>query len=105
MHRQHQRLGDCGIRVSRRSLTNWAGRAIDLLAPVVEAQSAHLLTSRVLAMDETTIKAGRTQPGKMRTAYFWPVYGDADEVVFHYAPSRAHEHVETFLAGFRGTLL
>ena len=56
-------------------------------------------------MDETTIKAGRTQPGKMRTAYFWPVYGEADEIVFHYAPSRAHEHVETFLAGFRGTLL
>ena len=105
LHRQHQRLVDCGIRVSRRSLTNWAGRAIDLLAPVVEAQSAHLLTSRVLAMDETTIKAGRTQPGKMRTAYFWPVYGEADEIVFHYAPSRAHEHVETFLAGFRGTLL
>ena len=105
LHRQHQRLADCGIRVSRRSLTNWAGRAIDLLAPVVEAQSAHLLTSRVLAMDETTIKAGRTQPGKMRTAYFWPVYGEADEVVFHYAPSRAHAHVETFLAGFRGTLL
>jgi transposase len=105
LHRQHQRLADCGIRVSRRSLTNWAGRAIDLLAPVVEAQSAHILTSRVLAMDETTIKAGRTQPGKMRTAYFWPVYGEADEVVFHYAPSRSHAHVETFLAGFRGTLL
>ena len=105
LHRQYQRLVDCGIRVSRRSLTNWAGRAIDLLAPVVEAQSAHVLTSRVLAMDETTIKVGRTQPGKMRTAYFWPVYGEADEVVFHYAPSRAHEHLETFLAGYRGTLL
>ena len=26
-------------------------------------------------------------------------------MVFHYAPSRAHEHVETLLAGFRGTLL
>ena len=40
LHRQRQRLVDCGIRVGRRSLTNWAGRAIDLLVPVADAQSA-----------------------------------------------------------------
>ena len=56
-------------------------------------------------MDETSIKAGRTAPGKMRQAYFWPVYGDQDEIVFHYAPTRQHRHVETFLNGFKGTLL
>ena len=26
-------------------------------------------------MDKTSVKAGRVAPGKMRTAYFWPVYG------------------------------
>ena len=56
-------------------------------------------------MDETTIKAGRTGPGKMRSAYCWPVYGQDEKLVFHYAPSRAHEHVETFLGDFRGTLV
>ena len=97
LHRQHRRLADSGIRVSRRSLTNWAGRSIDLLGPIVSAQSAHILAGDVIAMDETTIKAGRTGPGKMRSAYYWPVYGQDDELVFHYAPSRAHAHVETFL--------
>ena len=105
LHRQHLRLADSGIRVSRSSLTNWAGRAVDLLKPVAAAQAGHVLQSQVLAMDETSIKAGRTAPGKMRTAYFWPIYGDADEIVFHYAPSRAHKHVEAFLGDFRGTLL
>ena len=105
LYRQHQRLLQSGIQVSRSSLTTWAGRAIDLLRPIVEAQSRHLLQSRVLAMDETPIKAGRQKKGKMRQAYFWPIYGDADEMVFHYAPSRAHRHVETFLGDFRGTLL
>jgi hypothetical protein len=38
----------------------------------------------------------------MRQAYFWPIYGDADEMVFHYAPSRAHEHVQAFLGDFNG---
>ena len=105
LHRQHQRMGDAGIAVSRSSLTNWTGQAIDLLRPVMEAQSAHVLTSRVLAMDETPVKAGRTGPGKMRQGYFWPVYGEDDEIVFHYAPTREHRHVEAFLGGFRGTLL
>ena len=105
LHRQHRRLADGGIRVSRRSLTNWAGRAIELLEPVVSAQAAHILSGDVVAMDETSIKAGRTGPGKMRQAYFWPVYGQDGELVFHYAPSRAHKHVEAFLGDFSGTLL
>ena len=42
----------------------------------------------------------------MRQAYFWPIYAEDDEVVFHYAPSRAHEHVVRFLGShFNGTLL
>ena len=59
----------------------------------------------VLAMDETSIKAGREAKGKMRKGWLWPVYGDADEVVFHYAPSRAHRHVHAFLGEYCGTLL
>ena len=31
--------------------------------------------------------------------------GDRDEVVFHYAPSREHRHVQAFLGAFHGTLL
>ena len=45
---------------------SWASRAIDLLEPIVEAQSAHVLSSRVLAMDETSLEAGREAKGKMR---------------------------------------
>ena len=105
LYRQHQRLLQAGIRLSRTSLTTWAGRAIDLLVSIVDAQHRHVLQSRVLAMDETPIKAGRKRKGKMRQAYFWPMYGDGDEIVFHYAPSREHRHVETLLEGFEGTLL
>ena len=39
LHRQHQRLADSGVRVSRSSLTNWAGRAVVLLEPVCAAQA------------------------------------------------------------------
>jgi transposase len=105
LYRQHQRLLDAGLRVSRSSLTTWVSRAIDLLQPIVDAQSRQVLLSRVLAMDETPIKAGRVKKGKMRQGYFWPIYGDADEIVFRYAPSREHRHVEAFLGNFQGTLV
>jgi len=105
LYRQHQRLEQCGIQLSRSSLTTWVGRAIDLLNPIVDAQHRHLLQSRVLAMDETPIKAGRKGQGKMRQGYLWPMYGEADEIVFRYAPTREHRHVRSFLGEYQGTLL
>ena len=105
LYRQHQRMKAAGITVSRTSLTNWVHQAIDLLEPIYEAQLASILESSVLAMDETPVRAGRKAKGKMRTGYFWPMYGDRHEVVFPYASSRAHKHVEEILGNFEGTLL
>jgi transposase len=105
LYRQHQRLRQAGIQLSRSSLTTWASRAIDLLKPIVDAQHQHLLQSRVLAMDETPIKAGLKKKGTMRQAYFWPMYGEDDEMVFCYASSREHEHAERLLGEYTGTLL
>jgi transposase len=99
LYRQHQRLIDAGISVSRPWLTQLTQSAIALLAPIYEAQLASIRMSRVIAMDETPIKAGRTGHGKMKTAYFWPLYGGHDEVCFPYRPNRNHEHVASLLGG------
>ena len=40
----------------------------------------------------------------LRQAYFWPIFGENNEILFHYAPSRDHRHVESFLGDFEGTL-
>jgi len=111
LYRQHQRLQHAGITVSRSTLTNLVKRAIDLLRPIVEAQTDNVLRSRVLAMDETPIKAGHQgragpQKGKMKSGWFWPLYGDADEVVFTYSNSRGRLHIERVLNDrFSGTLI
>lgn len=105
LYRQHQRMKAAGITVSRASLTNWVGRASSLLTPIYWAQCDSVLESAVLAMDETPIKAGRKVKGKMRQAYFWPVYGDRNEVIFPYADSRAHSNVEKFLGEYEGVLI
>lgn len=106
LYRQHQRLAQAGITLSRATLTQLVTRAAALLAPIHRAQLAHVLSSRVLAMDETPIKAGRRKPGKLHQGYFWPLYGDADEVSFTFADTRARAHIEAVLGDrFHGTLL
>jgi len=97
LYRQHQRLAAAGISVSRPWLTQLAQRSIQLLEPIHEAQFASIRQSRVKAMDETPIKAGRSGHGKMQTGYFWPVYGELDEVCFPFHPSRSHDFVSRAL--------
>ena len=105
LYRQHQRIQAAGITVSRSSLTNWVHDALDLLEPIYLAQLTSILNSAVLAMDETPIRAGRKSKGKMKTGYFWPLYGDQAEVAFPFAASRSKREAETILGAFCGTLL
>jgi transposase len=93
LYRQHQRLEACGIKVSRPWLTQLAQALISLLTPIYEAQLASVRTNRVIAMDETPIKAGRSGHGKMHTGYFWPIYGEHDEVCFPFHTSRSADFV------------
>ena len=89
LYRQHQRLAAAGITVSRPWLTQISQKAIRLLAPICDAQYASVLHSRV--------KAGRSGHGKMNTGYFWPIYGELDEVCFPFHTSRSHDYVSTAL--------
>lgn len=105
LYRQHQRMAQCGIQLSRTSLTTWSQRAIELLKPIYQAQLQQILRSRVLAMDETPIKAGRKKKGRMHQGWLWPIYGQDDEVCFTYSSSRGKRHIEEQLKGFEGVLL
>ena len=106
LYRQHQRLTQAGITLSRATLTHITKRGIELLRPIAQAQLDNVLRSRVLAMDETPIKAGRAGKGKLKQGWFWPLYGEEHEVVFTYAASRGRQHIEATLKNrFEGTLL
>jgi len=105
LYRQHQRMAAAGVRLARSTLTGLVHRTGDLLQPIFEAQWASVLTSDVIAMDETPIKAGRKVRGKMQTGYFWPIYGDRDEIVFPFSDSRSGQMLDEALEGYRGVLL
>ena len=80
-------------------------RSIELLQPIYDAQWQHILQSRVLAMDETPIKAGRKKKGQMKASWYWPIYGENDEICFTWSDSRGSAHIEQQLEGFSGVLL
>lgn len=92
-HRIHQRLRDAGVNVSRPWLTQLAQQIIALLEPIHVAQFDSIRSGRVVAMDETPIKAGRKGDGSMKTGYFWPVFGEHDEVCFPFFASRKNQCV------------
>ena len=105
LYRQHQRLAHAGITLSRATLTQWVHRTAALLEPIYYAVLSSILQSQVLTMDETPIKAGHKKKGKLATGYFWPLYGDQDEVAFPFAASRAGAVVREALGNFCGVLL
>jgi len=105
LYRQHRRLAEAGIAVSRGWLTQLVHRTAALLEPIYEAQLVSIRAGPVIAMDETPIKASRRSRGRMKTTYYWALYGDHDEVAFPWFASRAAAHVGAVLQDFSGTLL
>jgi transposase len=105
LYRLHQRMGREGIQLSRETLTQWCHRAIRLLEPIYQAQLRHILQSKVLCIDETPVKAGRKKPGTMAVAWYWPIFGEDNEVAFTFSPSRGHRHLLDVLPGFTGTIV
>jgi hypothetical protein len=107
LYRQHQRLAMAGVHLGRATLTNLVHRMTDLLEPIYQAQLESILASKVLAMDETPIKAGRKKRppplhGEMKRAYFWPIFGDQDEIAFPFATTRGSTVVREALKSYGG---
>jgi transposase len=96
LYRQHQRLSGGGVHVSRGHLTTLTHRTLELLEPVYYSILSSITTSDFVSMDETPIKAGRREKGKMQTAYFWPVFAE-EQVAFVYSSSRGHGVVSDIL--------
>jgi len=99
LYRQHQRMKAAGINLSRSLLTNLVQDTAELLAPLYRALERSVLDSRILMVDETPIKAG-VEHGehRMKKGWFWPVYGEKDEIVFIFRESRGKKEIDKILS-------
>lgn len=107
LYRQHQRLEQAGITINRSTLTRLVHRTGELIEPIYHALTSSIMVSQVLTVDESPTPAGIAdgKPGKVKTGYFWAMYGDRNEVAFLFSPSRSQKVLEAALQGFAGTLL
>lgn len=96
LYRQHQRLGRSGVHLSRIQMSRLVHRSLELLEPVYNAILSDIVSSDLVFMDETPIKAGRKIKGKMHTAYFWPVLAEG-QVAFVYSSTREYGNVNKIL--------
>jgi len=109
LYRQHQRLTDEGITLSRSTLDQWAQRTIGLLTPVAAALQRLIVNGTHIKIDETPIKAGRTKTkagqGKMKSGWLWPMLGQDGDIAFVYAATRGSVVLKEILGtGWKGTL-
>ena len=106
LNRQHQRLKLDGFHLSRGTLTSNFIKACMLLSPIAKAQMFSVLLSRVLAIDETPIRVGVDKvKHKMKKGYVWPIYGERNEICYHYHRSRAASVLKELIPKFDGVLL
>ena len=99
-----------GIDLDRTMLGNWTGRAVQVLAPVIDRMTDHLKASDRLFVDETTVPVLAPGSGKTRRDYLWAVardqrgYGGADPpiVVFHHSRSRSSKTALNLMRDYGG---
>ena len=110
LYRQEQEFNRNGIMLSRQTMSNWLIKATeDWLEPVYDALRDHLLASKVLHADETTLQVLH-EPGKtpQSKSYMWlyRTSGDATHpiVLYEYQPDRKAKHPAEFLRGYEGYL-
>ena len=109
-YRQSEAYRREGIDLDRTMLGNWAGRGMQVLAPVIDRMIEHLKASDGLFMDETTVPVMAPGTGKTRLDYLWAIardqrgYGGADPpiVVFHHSRHRSAKVALELMRGYTG---
>ena len=106
LYRSEGRFQRLGFTLPRSTMCDWMAAAADLLTPLYLMLVQHILASKVLHTDDTTVPVrDETQPTR-RYGRLWDYIGDANHpgVVFDYTATHARDGPAAFLVGFQGFL-
>lgn len=106
LHRTEQRFARLGCHLPRSTLGDWMAAAAALLTPLWQRLKRHVLLSKVLHTDDTTVRVRDESQSTQRFGRLWDYIGDADHpgVVFDYTPTHARDGPAAFLQDYRGYL-
>lgn len=112
LYRQSRIYARDGVELPRSTLADWVGDCCDLMTPLVEVLSRHVLSGRTLHADDTPVPVLDPGRGCTKTGRLWtyvrderPAGGDAPPAVwFAYSPDRQGKHPQRHLGPFRGAV-
>jgi len=112
LYRQSQIYAREGIDLDRSTLAGWVGAASELLAPLVDEISKHVLRAAKIHADDTPVPVLAPGNGKTKTGRLWTYVRDdrpagcstAPAVWFTYSEDRKGEHPRRHLKDFKGAL-
>jgi len=106
LYRSEARFERLGVTLPRSTLCDWMAAAAELLTPLCQLLVGHVLGSKVLHTDDTTVPVRDETQSTSRYGRLWTYIGDADHpgVVFDYTPTHARDGPAAFLKDFRGYL-
>ena len=109
LYRQEEIYARSGVHLARSSMAQWVGICGVRLEPLAEALRDHVLSQRVVHVDETPLRLLAPGKGKTHRAYVW-VYRTTDfvrqrAVWFVFCMGRGGEHPRRVLQNYRGTLV
>ena len=112
LYRQSQIYAREGVDLDRSTLAGWVGAASELLAPLVDEISKHVLAAAKIHADDTPVPVLAPGNGKTKTGRLWTYVrddrpaglGTAPAVWFAYSQDRKGEHPRRHLKDFKGAL-
>ena len=112
LYRQSQIYAREGVDLDRSTLAGWVGAASELLAPLVDEISKHVLRASKIHADDTPVPVLAPGNGKTKTGRLWTYVrddrpaglGTAPAVWFAYSQDRKGEHPRRHLKDFKGAL-
>ena len=112
LYRQSQIYAREGVDLDRSTLAGWVGAASELLAPLVDEISKHVLRASKIHADDTPVPVLAPGNGKTKTGRLWTYVRDdrpagcstAPAVWFAYSQDRKGEHPRRHLKDFKGAL-
>jgi transposase len=106
LHRTHQRLLRLGADLPRSTMGDWMAAGAGLLLPLWQLLKKHVLQSKVLHTDDTTVPVRDESRSSHRYGRLWDYIGDAGHpgILFDYTTTHARDGPATFLKDFKGFL-
>jgi transposase len=106
LHRTENRIARMGVSLPRSTMSDWMAACAERLMPLWQLLKAHVLRSKVLHTDDTTVPVRDESRSKHRYGRLWDYIGDIEHpgVVFDYTTTHARDGPAAFLKGFQGFL-